>query len=253
MKITDKNIEPSPSSTVLLVRQGKAELEVLMMLRKKNTSFGSSYVFPGGVLEKADTKEEEALSLKEQNLFNEKLNLETGGFAYFSAAIRELFEEAGILLALDKKGDFPDYLDINDYRKKLNSGELNWNEFLRQTELTMNHERLVYFSFWITPLRLTHRFTTRFFITEMPANQFANHCGHELIDTKWMSPRDALIMRRKKEINIPHPTAITLMQIREFKYTQDVMQWGSKKSDQGIPCYFPELTAAEIRGDASLE
>ena len=149
MKITDKHIEPLPSSTVLLVRQGKAELEVLMMLRKKNTSFGSSYVFPGGVLEKTDTKEEEALSLKERNLFNEKLNLKTGGFAYYSAAIRELYEEAGILLAKDKKGNFPDYLDIKDYRNKLNYGEMNWNQFLKETELTLNHEGLIYFSFWI--------------------------------------------------------------------------------------------------------
>ena len=125
MKITDKHIEPLPSSTVLLVRQGKAELEVLMMLRKKNTSFGSSYVFPGGVLEKTDTIEEEALSLKERNLFNEKLNLKTGGFALIEKIPRGVLSSFKVLPLLA----FLFHLCISKFPKKrkiiIFSGKLN--------------------------------------------------------------------------------------------------------------------------------
>ena len=68
-----------------------------------------------------------------------------------------------------------------------------------------------------------------------------------------MPPIDAFIARRKKEINIPHPTAITLMQIRDFKSVKEILEWAKIKFNEGIPCYFPELTASELRGDVSLE
>ena len=97
MQITEEFIQPLPSSTVLVLREERGFPEVLMVLRKKNTSFGASYVFPGGLVEKSDTTEEEELNPKEKELFNKRMDVNEGGFAYYSAAIRELFEEAGVL------------------------------------------------------------------------------------------------------------------------------------------------------------
>ena len=253
MQITAEFIQPLPSSTVLVLREERGYPEVLMVLRKKNTSFGASYVFPGGLVEKSDTKEEEELNPQEKELFNKRMDIDKGGFAYYSAAIRELFEEAGILLCKYKNGNYPDIIDLDRYRDDLNSGVLDWNRFLRDHHLYMDIDNLIYFSYWITPLMLSKRFTTRFFISRLPLNQIPSHCGDEVIDSRWINPRSALIARRRKEINIPHPTAITLMQIREFETIDEILEWASKISDEGVPCYFPQLTASELRGDSPLE
>ena len=111
MQITEEFIQPLPSSTVLVLREEKGFPEVLMVLRKKNTSFGASYVFPGGLVEKSDLKEEE-LNPQEKELFNKRMDVDEGGLAYYSAAIRELFEEAGILLCKDKNGNYPDIINL---------------------------------------------------------------------------------------------------------------------------------------------
>ena len=252
MQITEEFIQPLPSSTVLVLREEKGFPEVLMVLRKKNTSFGASYVFPGGLVEKSDLKEEE-LNPQEKELFNKRMDVDEGGLAYYSAAIRELFEEAGILLCKDKNGNYPDKIKLDRYRSDLNSGVLDWNQFLSDHQLYMDLDNLIYFSYWITPLMLSKRFTTRFFISRLPLNQIPSHCGDEVIDSKWMNPESALTARRRKKINIPHPTAITLMQIREFETIDEILEWASKISDEGVPCYFPQLTASELRGDSPLE
>jgi len=253
MKITDKFVEPLPSATVLLVRDTEDGPEVLLLLRRKKASFGSSYVFPGGVVDKTDITLEVDLDIDQRKTINKKLDLSSGGYSYYSAAIRELFEEAGVLLAVDIDGEFPSYLNIEGYRNQLNMGKISWDKFLGDNQLSLNCGQLAYFAFWITPLYLSQRFSTRFFVSEIPSNQSASHCGNELIDSRWMTPRDALIARRKKEINIPHPTAITLMQIRDFNSVKEILEWAKIKFNEGIPCYFPELTASELRGDVSLE
>ena len=79
----------------------------------------------------------------------------------------------------------------------------------------------------------------------------ASHCCNELIDSCWLTPKEALLARRKKEINIPHPTAITLMQIRELSGVKEILAWAKQKNNFGIPCYFPELTSSELEGDLS--
>ncbi|MEC9416131.1 MAG: NUDIX domain-containing protein [Pseudomonadota bacterium] len=251
MKITDKFVEPLPSATVLLVRDIKDRLEVLLLLRRKDSSFGSSYVFPGGLVDKTDIKLE--VDIDQKKIINQSLDLVSGGYSYYSAAIRELFEEAGVLLVVDMDGKFPSYLDIEEYRIQLNTGKISWDKFLSDNQLSLNCGNMIYFAFWITPLNLSQRFSTRFFVSEIPSNQTASHCGNELIDSRWISPRDALIARRKKEINIPHPTAITLMQIRDFDSVKEVLEWANIKLNKGVPCYFPQLTASELRGDVSLE
>ncbi len=253
MKITDKFVEPLPSATVLLARDAEDGPEVLLLLRRKKASFGSSYVFPGGMVDKTDIILEADLDIDLRKTINQKLDLLSGGYSYYSAAIRELFEEAGVLLVVDIDGEFPSYLDIEGYRNQLNTGKINWDKFLDDNQLSLDYSNLTYFAFWVTPLNLSRRFSTRFFISAMPSNQTASHCGNELIDSRWMPPRDALIARRKKEINIPHPTAITLMQIRDFNSVKEILEWAKIKFNKGVPCYFPELTASELKGDVSLE
>lgn len=248
MEITDKFIEPLPSATVLLIRDAEKGPEVLLVLRRKETVFGANYVFPGGGVDPVDEMAEHYLNKEEKVFINRQFAVSSGGFAYYSAAIRELFEEAGILYAVSSDGTFPDHLDLDQIRNQLNMKSLCWDQFLKENQLRLNYQQLIYFAFWITPLYLSRRFTTRFFLAEIPRKQVASHCGNELIDSCWLSPKEALLARRKKEINIPHPTAITLMQIREFISTEEILAWAKQKNDLGVPCYFPELTSSEREG-----
>ena len=251
MEITDKFIEPLPSATVLLIRDSAKGPEVLLVLRRKEAVFGSSYAFPGGVIDPVDQLAEHYLKKAEKASINRQLEVRSGGFSYFSAAIRELFEEAGILYAVSKDGNFPGHLNLDTIRNQLNMKTLCWDQFLKENQLHLNYKELIYFAFWITPLYLSKRFTTRFFLAEIPSKQVASHCGNELIDSCWLTPKEALLARRKKEINIPHPTAITLMQIRELSGVKEILAWAKQKNNFGIPCYFPELTSSELEGDLS--
>ena len=245
MHITAKQVVPIPSATVVLVRDARNGPEVFLALRKKNAAFGASYVFPGGGIDPVDKNFESNITDNENKVINDYLDLKTGGFEYFSAAIRELFEEAGILLVLDDKKQFPEHLNLQQYRDLIYSKRLCWNDFIDENSLHLDHNKLVYFSYWVTPLYLSRRYTTRFFITEIPAKQEASHCGKELIDSRWITAKEALIARRKKEINIPYPTAITLMQIRRFDRVSEILAWAKNRSIVGVPCYFPELTETE--------
>ena len=245
MQITAKQVVPIPSATVVLVRDALNGPEVFLALRKKNAAFGASYVFPGGGIDPVDKNFESNISDKENRIINDYLNLKTGGYEYFSAAIRELFEEAGILLVLNDKKQFPEHLNLKQYRDLIYSKALCWNDFLKDNSLHLDHKKLIYFSYWVTPLYLSRRYTTRFFITEIPVKQEASHCGKELIDSCWITAKEALIARRKKEINIPYPTAITLMQIRRFDCVNEILEWAKNRSILGVPCYFPELTETE--------
>ena len=107
MKITDKFIEPLPSATVLLIRDSSSGPEVFLVLRRKEASFGASYVFPGGVIDPVDNSINEYFDDRAKNLIDKQLDLSSDGFSYLSAAIRELFEEAGILYAKSDKGELP--------------------------------------------------------------------------------------------------------------------------------------------------
>ena len=245
MHITAKQVVPIPSATVVLVRDARNGPEVFLALRKKNAAFGASYVFPGGGIDPVDKNFESNVTDNENKVINDYLDLKTGGFEYFSAAIRELFEEAGILLVLNNKKQFPEHLNLQQYRDLIYSKRLCWNDFIDENSLNLDHNKLVYFSYWVTPLYLSRRYTTRFFITEIPAKQEASHCGKELIDSRWITAKEALIARRKKEINIPYPTAITLMQIRRFGRVSEILAWAKNRSIVGVPCYFPELTETE--------
>lgn len=249
MKITDKFIEPSPSATVLLIRDSSSGPEVFLVLRRKEASFGASYVFPGGVIDPVDNSINEYFDDRAKNLIDKQLDLSSDGFSYLSAAIRELFEEAGILYAKSDKGELPKPHELQLFRDQLNSKSLSWSQFLKENKLRLCHKDLIYFAFWITPLYLSRRYTTRFFCAKLPKNQIASHCGNELINSCWLSPKEALLARRKKDISIPHPTAITLMQIRGFANANEIIEWARQKLTLGVPCYFPELTTSELKGD----
>ena len=113
---------------------------------------------------------------------NQLLDLEDGGLDYYSAAIRELFEESGVLLAEHNLSAAA----LDAARAELNSGSLAWNRFVADDSLRLQYDRLHYFSFWITPVGEPKRYSARFFLAQVPKAQIASHDGGELTESCWL-------------------------------------------------------------------
>lgn len=226
-----------PSSTVVLVRETGAAPELLMVRRHERSSFGGAYAFPGGVLESADQEVAEwcdgVTAAKAARLLGTD-----DGLAYFSAAIRELFEESGVLLAT--MGD--PAVDLDAARAALNSGQLDWARFVAESEIRLHCAGLHYFSFWITPVVLPKRYSTRFFLAAMPDEQEAVHCGGELTESCWISAQAALDAERAGSMSIHFPTIKTLEELARHASVEELLAWAAAKSQAGVPCIFPEIS-----------
>ncbi len=233
------------SSTVILVREGESGPELLLVLRHAKSSFGASYVFPGGVLEATDEMVANQGGELDAAAANSVLNLPTGAAAYFSAAVRELFEEAGILLARTANGDWVDPSPFSSLRDDLNAGRLLWEDFVREKDLRLAYDALHYFSFWVTPREMPKRFSTRFFLAALPGEQEAKHCGGELTDSRWMGATDAIAANKAGEIDIPHPTVLTLQRLSQFRTVESMLEWAAKSSEAGVACYLPALVTVD--------
>ncbi len=227
-----------PASTVVVVRAGETVPEVLMVQRHAQAAFGSAYAFPGGVLDAADR----GLDAFCQGLTSEDacrlLDVADHGLDYYSAAIRELFEETGVLLADTRIAD----TDLDTARGALNAGTLRWDDFVARKDLALRCDELHYFAFWITPEGAPKRFAARFFLACAPENQVASHCGGELIDVRWMSARSILDAWRAKQIKLIYPTRKTLEAIAQFDALEPLADWASACALAGVVCDRPMLT-----------
>ena len=161
----------------------------------------------------------------------------TAGLTWFSAAIRELFEESGVLLATVGRSG----IDLGAVRDALNDGTLDWQDFVRDNALQLHCDALNYFSFWITPEALPRRFSTRFFLAAMPAGQDAAHCGGELTDSCWMTAQDALTACREGAIRLHFPTIRTLEALARHGTVDELLDWAASCAHDGVPCIFPEI------------
>jgi 8-oxo-dGTP pyrophosphatase MutT (NUDIX family) len=158
-----KATRPRQAATVILLRGGEEELEVLLVKRTENARFmGGVWVFPGGAVDEDD-----------------------GESAHRAAAVRELSEEAGVVLA--------------------------------------GPHTLVEFSRWITPEEVTVRFDTRFFLAELPAGQEPAVDGEECVDQGWFTPRGALDAFAREEISLVFPTIKHLEQLEAFSSVSDLL------------------------------
>jgi len=235
-------VRPVPSATVVLVREGETGVEVLLVLRHAARTFGASHVFPGGILDIGDQRMVQRLEGVDDASVSAALGLREGGSAYYSAAIRELFEESGVLLARDPDGHWVRADRFEEHRAALNEGSLSWGRFVDDHDLRLAADALHYFSFWVTPREAKRRFSTRFFLAELPPGQVATHCGGELVDSRWMSPERALAAHWKDEIELPFPTMYTLQEMRALHNVHEFLSWTEERRRKGIPCNLPSMT-----------
>ncbi len=233
-----------PSSTVVLLRDNGAAPEVLMVQRHAASAFGAAYAFPGGVVE-ADDRGVHAhcagLSAEDADVL---LGTEHG-LDYFSSAIRELFEETGVLLA--RHG--PVTVPLGSLRDRLNDGSLTWHDFVAQNHMMLSCDALDYFSYWVTPDAVPKRYSTRFFVAELPEGQRAEHCGAELTDSVWLTASDVLAASEAGDMLLHFPTLKTLADISRHDSIASIRDWCRGLQDQGVPRIHPTMVGGkpEIR------
>jgi glyoxylase-like metal-dependent hydrolase (beta-lactamase superfamily II)/8-oxo-dGTP pyrophosphatase MutT (NUDIX family) len=212
--------EPRPAATVILLRDSAAGPEVFMLQRAQDSAFlPGAYVFPGGALEAADRDPRAARRVTglTDAQASAKLGLGAGGLAYWIAAARECFEEAGIVLATDASGGSRfDEEKLKRSRAALNCGSMNFTEFLEAEDLHIPAQELVYFSHWITAAGRPRRFNTRFFVARAPQGQDGLHDASETVHSFWVAPREALERHERGEIEIIFPTRTSLADLARF-------------------------------------
>ena len=211
------------ASTVLLLRDSERGVEVFMERRHIKSDFvGGAYVFPGGRVDPEDRVDEALCHGVTDREASARLSLEEGGLTFYVAAIRECFEEAGVLLAYDLDGQLLDFSDrsVEEHyealRGELNAGKLSLLDIAAQEGLTLATDRIGYWAHWITPEGQPRRYDTRFFVTRAPRNQTAGHDDHELTSSAWVTAREALEHGRRGEWMIIFPTIRNLMKLARF-------------------------------------
>ena len=209
-------VEPRAAATVVLMRDGPDGPEVLLGRRPPTMAFAPDvHVFPGG---RVDSTDAHPSLLARSVLTGEAIADAMGGdieptaaVAAAVAAIREAFEEAGVLLA-DGPPSSPGVL--GSARAALVGGEIGFPALAAQLDLTLRTDWLAPLSRWVTPPGFPRRFDARFFAAALPPGAVASLEGDEVVDQVWIRPIDALDALADGSISFWLPTSATLQQLR---------------------------------------
>jgi glyoxylase-like metal-dependent hydrolase (beta-lactamase superfamily II)/8-oxo-dGTP pyrophosphatase MutT (NUDIX family) len=224
-------VTPRPASTLIIVRDGEAGMEVLLGEKTSKVNFAAgAFVFPGGALDESDFADNFTISGKlSVDKANQILGVSDGGLSYWIAAIRECFEEIGVLFAAPARGGMPSEKEFlafeSNERKKLERGEVTFHEALKHAEFSLEIDQLHYFSRWVTHAGSPRRYDTRFFIARMPQGQIARHDGGELVDHRWVKPDEALRLNSQGELNLMFPTQKTIEKLQEFSDVEEALSY----------------------------
>ncbi len=194
------------AASVLLVRDRASSppvLEVLMLRRaeREGDMRGGAAVFPGGVLDPRDRAAGPHCLGPDDATASAVLGVAEGGLGYWVAAVRETFEEVGLLLAVPEgQSRSIDVPALYPHREPLNNGTLSATEFALAQGLRWDLRGLVYYSHWLTPRSVPKRFDTRFFIAHAPQGQSAQADMGEAVELMWLTPAEALDPARKLKL-----------------------------------------------------
>ncbi len=223
---------PLPAATVMVLRDGPHGLEVLMVRRHGNSGvLGGVHVFPGGKLDAADAQVDSAalerpgaeclLALAEPGLE------QSTAVALHVAAVRETFEECGLLLGQPATAQ-----QLQGLREQLLGGT-GFVKALQQTGLRLPLASLWPWARWVTPRVAsvsTKRFDTRFFVASAPLDQRTEHCAFETTEAVWLSPRTGLERCWAGEIDLAPPQIMTLSQFNRLGSVAEVLAAARSRS-----------------------
>ena len=235
-----RGARPEDAATVILARDASEGLEVYMTRRQDYLRFmGGYYVFPGGKVDPADIGGD---ILRCLDGFGPERALERmagigdppRALGFMVAAARELYEEAGVLLAKDAEGRPADLSDpklgpgLAELRKRLQADEITLPELLKASGLRLDLGDMWWFAHWITPATSPRRFSTHFYLAGLPEGQLASAFEEEISDARWVSPRKALDMWRSREWDMIPPTVASLDTLSRYGGVADALADFSK-------------------------
>ncbi|MCW5801335.1 MAG: NUDIX hydrolase [Deltaproteobacteria bacterium] len=214
------------SSVIMLRRTKQPGFEVFLLRRRKGASFmASAYVFPGGGAEPGEDAR--------------------------TAAARELFEEAGVLLArmLEAgEGETLEMPSVPAIRKLILDGA-DPIATLAKHGLVWSTDVLQPWSHWITPSHEPRRFSARFFVCELPPGQKPRFDDIETVDQVWVTPAEAIA--RAKDLALPPPQVRTCWELAEHATIEDVLAAGKRRADEPHPI-LPRVCAAATNAGPCL-
>ncbi len=238
--VTSMNMDhPDPGSvpvrdaaTVLLLRDSDMGLEVCMLQRNLNSDFvGGAYVFPGGAVDPEDgsTGSEAVCAGRDDESASRLVGVDRGGLAFWVAAVRESFEEAGVLLAADDSGAVVSFEDpsvaqrFSMHREAVDSGARPLSQVCAEEGLLLTVGDMHYFSRWVTPLGAPRRYDTRFFVAAAPEGQEPLHDDREVIGSRWLTPSVALADHESGRMTMIFPTVRTMVALTRFDSAREVL------------------------------
>jgi glyoxylase-like metal-dependent hydrolase (beta-lactamase superfamily II)/8-oxo-dGTP pyrophosphatase MutT (NUDIX family) len=225
------------AASLLLLRDGARGLEVLMLRRAERDGDdprSGAAVFPGGVLDARDREAHAWVVGADDASTSARLGLASGGLDYVVAALRETFEEAGLLL-VDRPVDAEHATRLEPLRERLQRGEIGIAEVLREQGLRLDARGLAYFSHWLTPPGTAKRFDTRFFAAPAPVGQLARADMGEAVEMMWLTPAEALDAARALKL-LP-VTRRTLMELATHADTATAM--AAIRAKRAVPLIMP--------------
>jgi 8-oxo-dGTP pyrophosphatase MutT (NUDIX family) len=227
-------IEPRRAATIVIVRNQNALLEILMLRRSANVvAAPGAHVFPGGGVDRIDAEvvRRGLVAGRDEADATRRLDLLEGALEYYCAALRELFEETGMLLVLDTHGDSPTLSGelLATWREQISRGSRTWPDLLDEEGLRLALGSLEYWAHWVTPQGRPRRFDTRFFIAAAPVQNVVVDAS-EIVEHVWTSATNALRHFDEGEWSMLVPTVRTLKELSAFSGVDEVLRTASIKT-----------------------
>ena len=209
---------PIQSSTIIVIRDSAQGIEVLMTERNPQMEFGAgALVFPGGKVETEDTRENHTI-----------IDYVLGGLEVSKiTALRELFEETGLLYAVTKvkklvTTNIQEIL-VQKFKKSLNQSGKTFAQLLRKEDLTLDLSQLLFVGHWITPEISPQRFNTKFFLTEAPTGQSLFLDKNEVVTADWLTPMQIIEREKKGTVTLMFPTKLNILKLARFKTVKEAL------------------------------
>ena len=247
------NPTPLPAATIVIAREAENGFEVFMVKRHHQIDFvAGALVFPGGKVAPGD------FDAGLEAHFDGAGGWSADDRALGAAAIREAFEESGILFAREEGASglisAERAASLAHYRAPLDKREISLLEMLRREKLRLACDRLTRFAHWITPKMMPKRFDTHFFLAAAPQSHAGAHDGREAVDSIWIAPAAAVADR--KTWNIVFPTKLNLMKLAQSKTVAAAIAAARAHPPLTVEPWIedgPDGQVLRIRGDAGYE
>jgi len=230
----------------MLFRDSDTGPEVLLVERPSHVSFGGSWVFPGGGVESADCDEYfDGLSQAcIETAASQRLGIDSNALCWLIAAVREVFEETGIVLSENKLSAAVEP-ESNSNQPAL------FLDQCRESNWIPSVGRLHYLSFWIAPEWVSPRYATRFFATALPEGQVCRPDGIECLNHKWLKPEEAI--EQSSELQLPRPTIENLRSVCGHRKVKELLEALASRPVPLVPVLWPHKVDGELLLDAKPE